>query len=174
MSSSIPTISLPNVGSHFFSFRHSIAGRQFLAFAVAGDRSSRTAVQTTNRCGVDIRHWWQRLTAARDGDGNKQSQRPRPDATRESAADPTTSRNGSRRPEPNAKPSRLVENANLVEPTGATSTATGGRPAALFRFRHEILTERPALGLRVGGGGLADGLRHGKGEVRYCRGLAAR
>lgn len=46
---------------------------------------------------------------------------------------------------------RLVENANLVEPTGATSTATGGRPAALFRFRHEILTERPALGLRVGG-----------------------
>lgn len=46
---------------------------------------------------------------------------------------------------------RLVENANLVEPTGATSTATGGRPAALFRFRHEILSERPALGLRVGG-----------------------
>lgn len=46
---------------------------------------------------------------------------------------------------------RLVENADLVEPTGATSTATGGRPAALFRFRREIVTERPALGLRVGG-----------------------
>ncbi|MEP4034116.1 NAD regulator [Roseibium polysiphoniae] len=46
---------------------------------------------------------------------------------------------------------RLVENADLVEPTGATSTATGGRPAALFRFRHELLKERPAPGLRVGG-----------------------
>ncbi len=45
---------------------------------------------------------------------------------------------------------RLVENAELVEPTGATSTATGGRPAALFRFRGEILKERPAPGLRVG------------------------
>ncbi|MBO0345518.1 NAD regulator [Roseibium sp. CAU 1637] len=46
---------------------------------------------------------------------------------------------------------RLVETANLVEPTGATSTATGGRPAALFRFRRELLKERPGLGLRVGG-----------------------
>ncbi|GAA0778304.1 NAD regulator [Roseibium denhamense] len=46
---------------------------------------------------------------------------------------------------------RLVENADLVEPTGATSTATGGRPAALFRFRHQLLSERPAPGLRVGG-----------------------
>ena len=46
---------------------------------------------------------------------------------------------------------RLVENADLVEPTGAASTATGGRPAALFRFRHELLKERPAPGLRVGG-----------------------
>jgi len=46
---------------------------------------------------------------------------------------------------------RLVENADLVEPTGATSTATGGRPAALFRFKHQLLSERPAPGLRVGG-----------------------
>ncbi|WP_417685286.1 NUDIX hydrolase [Roseibium sp.] len=46
---------------------------------------------------------------------------------------------------------RLVENADLVEPTGATSTATGGRPAALFRFRHELLKERPAPGLKFGG-----------------------
>jgi hypothetical protein len=46
---------------------------------------------------------------------------------------------------------RLVENTELVEPTGETSTRTGGRPAALFRFRHEVLKERPALGLRVGG-----------------------
>lgn len=45
---------------------------------------------------------------------------------------------------------RLVENADLVEPTGETSTATGGRPAALFRFRHQLLSERPAPGLRVG------------------------
>jgi hypothetical protein len=46
---------------------------------------------------------------------------------------------------------RLVESAALVEPTGETSTATGGRPAALFRFRREVLQERPAPGLRVGG-----------------------
>jgi hypothetical protein len=44
---------------------------------------------------------------------------------------------------------RLVENAALVEPTGLMSTQTGGRPAALFRFRHEVLQERPAPGLRV-------------------------
>ena len=45
---------------------------------------------------------------------------------------------------------RLVENAELVEPTGASQHSTGGRPAALFRFRHDILKERPAPGLRVG------------------------
>jgi len=46
---------------------------------------------------------------------------------------------------------RLVEGTALVEPTGETSTETGGRPAALFRFRREVLTERPAPGLRLGG-----------------------
>ena len=46
---------------------------------------------------------------------------------------------------------RLVETAALVEPTGETSTATGGRPAAMFRFRREVLQERPAPGLRLGG-----------------------
>ena len=46
---------------------------------------------------------------------------------------------------------RLVEGTALVEPTGETSTATGGRPAALFRFRREVLSERPAPGLRLGG-----------------------
>jgi len=46
---------------------------------------------------------------------------------------------------------RLVEGAELVETTGATSTATGGRPAALYRFRRKILDERPAPGLKVGG-----------------------
>jgi hypothetical protein len=46
---------------------------------------------------------------------------------------------------------RLVENSQLVEPSGGTSTATGGRPAALFRFRRETLQERPAPGFRLGG-----------------------
>ncbi|MFO1148757.1 MAG: NAD regulator [Alsobacter sp.] len=44
---------------------------------------------------------------------------------------------------------RVVENAALVEPTGETAT-TGGRPAALFRFRREVVEERPAPGLRLG------------------------
>lgn len=46
---------------------------------------------------------------------------------------------------------RLVEHGALVEPTGVMSTQTGGRPAALFRFRREVLQERPAPGLRVRG-----------------------
>ncbi|MBV9524145.1 MAG: NAD regulator [Alphaproteobacteria bacterium] len=46
---------------------------------------------------------------------------------------------------------RLVEAGSLVEPTGVMSTQTGGRPAALFRFRREVLQERPAPGLRVRG-----------------------
>ncbi len=45
---------------------------------------------------------------------------------------------------------RLVENAQLVEPTGAATHETGGRPAALFRFRREVLEERPAPGLKLG------------------------
>ena len=46
---------------------------------------------------------------------------------------------------------RLVEGTALVEPTGETSTATGGRPAALFRFRREVLAERPAPGCGLAG-----------------------
>jgi hypothetical protein len=46
---------------------------------------------------------------------------------------------------------RLVEAGALVEPTGEMSTQTGGRPAALFRFRRNVLQERPAPGLRVRG-----------------------
>jgi hypothetical protein len=46
---------------------------------------------------------------------------------------------------------RLVEHEALVEPTGVMSTQTGGRPAALFRFRREVMQERPAPGLRVRG-----------------------
>lgn len=44
---------------------------------------------------------------------------------------------------------RLVESTALVEPTGS-QTMTRGRPAALFRFRRDVLQERPAPGLRVG------------------------
>ena len=46
---------------------------------------------------------------------------------------------------------RLVETAEIVEATGGTSLSTGGRPAALFRFRRDVVKERPTLGLRVGG-----------------------
>jgi hypothetical protein len=45
---------------------------------------------------------------------------------------------------------RLVDSAALVEPTGESVKATGGRPAALFRFRREVVEERPAPGLRFG------------------------
>jgi hypothetical protein len=45
---------------------------------------------------------------------------------------------------------RLVEGTALVEPTGEFAT-TGGRPAALFRFRREVVQERPSPGLRLGG-----------------------
>ncbi|KQT55319.1 MULTISPECIES: NUDIX hydrolase [unclassified Aureimonas] len=45
---------------------------------------------------------------------------------------------------------RFVETTQLVEPTGQSSSATGGRPAALFRFRQEVLNERPSPGIRFG------------------------
>lgn len=44
---------------------------------------------------------------------------------------------------------RLVEGTRLVEPTGTMRNHTGGRPAKLFRFRHGVLLERPAPGVRV-------------------------
>lgn len=44
---------------------------------------------------------------------------------------------------------RLVESTGLVEPTGELKTRTGGRPAKLYRFRREVLLERPAPGVRV-------------------------
>ena len=47
---------------------------------------------------------------------------------------------------------RLVEKGGLVEPTGNVSTTTGGRPARLYRFRREVVLERPAPGLRVKAG----------------------
>lgn len=47
---------------------------------------------------------------------------------------------------------RLVEAQGLVEGTGRIARKTRGRPAEQFRFRKEVLRERPAPGLRVGPG----------------------
>ena len=44
---------------------------------------------------------------------------------------------------------RLVEQGGLVEGTGRLDTHTGGRPAELFRFRREVLRERPAPGVSL-------------------------
>ena len=44
---------------------------------------------------------------------------------------------------------RLVEKGGMVERTGRVSTRTGGRPAEQFRFRREVLNERPAPGLKL-------------------------
>ena len=44
---------------------------------------------------------------------------------------------------------RLVINNKLVEPTGRNATHVRGRPAKLFRFRREVLRERPAPGVGV-------------------------
>jgi len=46
---------------------------------------------------------------------------------------------------------RLVERGGLVEGTGRLETRTGGRPAELFRFRREVLRERPAPGVGLPG-----------------------
>ena len=64
---------------------------------------------------------------------------------------------------------RLVASANLVEPTGESDQRTGGRPAELYRFRREVLRERPApgLGLRRLGGPEALSLEIPKGGLRY-------
>jgi hypothetical protein len=46
---------------------------------------------------------------------------------------------------------RLVESGGLVEGTGEVERRTGGRPAELFRFRREVLRERPAPGVGLPG-----------------------
>jgi hypothetical protein len=46
---------------------------------------------------------------------------------------------------------RLVEQGGLVERTGQHQHLTGGRPAELFRFRREVLLERPAPGVGLPG-----------------------
>lgn len=45
---------------------------------------------------------------------------------------------------------RLVAEQGLVEGTGKFAISARGRPAELFRFRREVLRERPAPGLRLG------------------------
>ncbi len=45
---------------------------------------------------------------------------------------------------------RLVEGQGLVEGTGKVASYARGRPAELFRFRREVLSERPAPGVRLG------------------------
>ncbi|MDE1985383.1 MAG: NAD regulator [Alphaproteobacteria bacterium] len=45
---------------------------------------------------------------------------------------------------------RLVEGQGLVEGTGKMSALSRGRPAELFRFRREVLRERPSPGVRLG------------------------
>lgn len=42
---------------------------------------------------------------------------------------------------------RLVTNADLVEPVGRTSAVGRGRPAELFRFRREVLSEKLTVGV---------------------------
>jgi hypothetical protein len=49
---------------------------------------------------------------------------------------------------------RLVESAGLVQATGELRVKTGGRPAKLYRFRPEVVFERPAPGVRVKAGRL--------------------
>lgn len=44
---------------------------------------------------------------------------------------------------------RLVESGGLVEATGVVKAATGGRPAKLYRFRRDVLLERPSPGVRI-------------------------
>lgn len=44
---------------------------------------------------------------------------------------------------------RLLDRTELVEGAGIFETRTGGRPAELFRFRREVLQERPVGGVHV-------------------------
>ncbi len=46
---------------------------------------------------------------------------------------------------------RLVETGGLVEGTSRFDQQTGGRPAELFRFRRDVLRERPAPGVGLPG-----------------------
>jgi hypothetical protein len=43
----------------------------------------------------------------------------------------------------------LSEHQGLIEETGEMLTATGGRPAKLFRFRREVVLERAVTGSKL-------------------------
>lgn len=44
---------------------------------------------------------------------------------------------------------RLVDQGRLVEGTGELAPSTGGRPAELFRFRQDVVSERPRPGVKL-------------------------
>jgi hypothetical protein len=44
---------------------------------------------------------------------------------------------------------RMIERTQLVEGLGRYRVETGGRPAELFRFRRELLSEKPSYGLSL-------------------------
>ncbi|TGV11321.1 hypothetical protein EN816_23940 [Mesorhizobium sp. M8A.F.Ca.ET.173.01.1.1] len=44
---------------------------------------------------------------------------------------------------------RLIEQQELVEKTGETTSETGGRPAQLYRFRHDVVDERSVAGTKL-------------------------
>lgn len=44
---------------------------------------------------------------------------------------------------------RLIDQQGLVEPTGASTSETRGRPAKLFRFRREVVLERAVQGTKL-------------------------
>jgi len=46
---------------------------------------------------------------------------------------------------------RLIERSDLVEGTGNLAASTGGRPAELFRFRADVIGERPRPGMKLPG-----------------------
>lgn len=52
---------------------------------------------------------------------------------------------------------RLVERGGLVVGTGRQDTQTGGRPAELFRFRRDVLKERPSPGVGLPGASVKKG-----------------
>jgi hypothetical protein len=69
---------------------------------------------------------------------------------------------------------RLVEKAGLVEGTSRYDSRTGGRPAELFRFRRDVLRERPAPGVGLPGikkRSAANSRRSAVYSDRMCNGL---
>ena len=44
---------------------------------------------------------------------------------------------------------RLIDQQELIEETGETTSGTGGRPAKLFRYRHAVLEERAMAGTKL-------------------------